>query len=274
MKTGIIVLATCIGLGTLSCGSTSNSHGTPAPNNENQTIAETNDQLDFGKIPKEFNPESEVFAVAELRANKIKVRLPAAHDGLVLKYVDQMKKDAIVFRQYRVWKDSASFLSIGPKIEGVTLEIAGTGTYTCSMRVQNNQLTELNGGCYVRYELELAKGAELEVYYGDKLLTKRFVPISVEEFLSALKKEGFGKNGLTIIDEFVSSYVNVSKVPALLCFELEEVLEVFDLSTENKLEALKRLHQYVSNKADLGKTLDGAFPFSSQREKARQITGY
>lgn len=171
---------------------------------------------------------------------------------------------------YKVWKKQATFGSMSPIQEGKNLKLYNYGQYICSIRVENGRITELEGGCYVRVQLILPVGSEIEVYNVKQLITKRFIPISTEDFLKQVDDEPWAKGKFAVIRNYLSSYTG-SKKPSLTSRQLGEVIHDF-MTGDEKLTALQQLHGTVSDRNNLSYMIENEFNYFD-REKARRIVG-
>jgi hypothetical protein len=136
--------------------------------------------------------------------------------------------------------------------------------------VQNGQIVELKGGCYVKVQIIMPIGSEIEVYNKGVLLTNRFIAMDNITFLEQLDDATWAVEKFVVIENFVTSYVG-NKVPTLTCEELGKVIDEFTKG-EDQLKALRRLHFYVSDRGNLWKMIDDEFGHF-EKEEARKIVG-
>ena len=229
------------------------------------------DKLEWNSVPEKFNPQvnSEDFSTHGVES--IELSLFGGHRDARVIYSNTLRSGEGVLKLYNVSSGISYIPSLKQQMVESTLQINHFGRYQCSIKIENRKITNLEGKCYVRIEIILPLNSEIEVYNSDKLLTKRFKPMSNQSFIEALKEASFDKNKLVVIDEFLNSYFTRNKTPNLTSFELETVISEV-LKTDNKLDILGKLHPYVTDRQNLGQVIDNSFHYYD-REKARKIVG-
>ena len=222
------------------------------------------------QVPREFNPEVVDTDFRTDGAEKIEVDVFGFKDDVEVVYAD-MPAGTAKLRAYRVFHDSASWGDLRAQPAGKTVRLNNYGNYSCSIRVANGVIQKLDGGCYVRLQIFLPAGAQIEVYNVGQLLTPRFVPMANEELLKKIGAVAWSDQKFAVIAEYLATYANLRRAPALTTDELGKVLGEF-FRAEEKLKALGQLQAYVSNRDKLAALLDREFMFRN-REEARRITG-
>lgn len=228
-------------------------------------------RLQWESIPSEFNPrvQDEKFSTADIQ--RIKMDIFDFKRDVEVVYSPDIPKDSGVLRLFSVFKDSASFGGLDVKAEEKNLHLKRYGTYQCAIKVVNGQITELKGGCYVRLQVFLPPGAEIEVYNVGTLISKRFIPVDVKTFLENIDQARQTEEKFTVIEEFLNSYNGTSKQPTLLAAELGQVIHKFNFAQE-KFRALRRLHALVTDRDNLKTMIESEFSYFD-REEARRIVG-
>lgn len=266
-------LTVILGAGILSsalfagCSGSSSSGGNGAGNNGK---AQAPSYVDWANVPSEFNPSIDETLVNTANFEKMTVNAFGFDRDVHVIYSSDVGAGQSLIRIFRVYKSSASWGSMDRSPRGKTLEIRNYGQYQCSIRVENRQITSLNGGCYVRLEIVLPLGSELEVYNLDQLITGRFIPISNEDFLKSIDRATWSDDKFAAIENYLASYTG-SRKPSLTAEDLGKVVSEFSRSDE-KFQALRRLHSIVSNREALGEMIDREFGYF-EREEAKRTVG-
>jgi hypothetical protein len=227
-------------------------------------------RVNWATVPAEFNPSIFELPFRTDNAEKLDVDLFGFKDDVEVVYAD-MPPNSGTLRAYRVYKRSASFGDLRAQSNGTSMDLKNYGRYECSIRVVNGQITELEGGCYVRLQIFMPIGSRVEVYNAGQLLTKRFVPISTDSFLKNLRNATWSDQKFTVINEFLASYAGSGRAAALTSEDLRTVLRSF-IRSEEKFRALGQLHMTVTDRHNLAAILDREFIFR-ERDEARRITG-
>lgn len=231
-------------------------------------------RVNWAAVPAEFNPSIEDLSFDTRGVNKINVGIAASgfDEDVEVVYDKSLSASDSYLRVYKVWKKSATWPNLTAKNRGDKMELAGYGTSSCAIRTTNGAIVELEGGCYVRVELYLPESSQIEVYsQRGTLKTARFIPISNEDFLSAIDKASFAEGKFSVIEEFLNSYVVTKKTARLMTFELKLVLQEFPFK-DDRFKALRMLHAVVTDRNELGSMIEDTFSRFEQDE-ARKIVG-
>ena len=227
-------------------------------------------RVKWEQVPREFNPEVVDIDFRTDGSEKIEVDVFGFKDDVEVVYAD-MPVGTAKLRAYRVFSKSASWGDLRAQPEGKTVRLNNYGNYSCSIRVTNGVIQKLEGGCYVRLQVYLPAGAQIEVYNVGQLLTPRFVPMANEEMLKKIGAVAWSDQKFGVIADYLATYSNLRRSPMLVTDELSKVIREF-FRAEEKLKALSQLHAYVSDRDKLAALLDREFMFRD-REEARRITG-
>lgn len=254
-----------------ACGGSSGSSGGNT-GNEAANKPQPKNRVNWSAVPSEFNPRVED---VEFRTNgfeKINVDAFGFKDDVEVVYSNEVQAGYGYLRLFKVWKEQASWGDLRPRPNGTTLDLKNYGSYQCSIRVTNGQIVDLKGGCYVRVQVFMPQGAEVEVYNVGQLITKRFIPISTRDFLEQLDDATWADDKFAVIENFLASYNWASdKLPSITANQLGIVVSEFSWK-EEKFKALERLYRIVSDRENLGKMIEDRFSHFD-REDARKIVG-
>lgn len=228
--------------------------------------------VEWGEVPQEFNPAIASVDFRTTGIEKLNVDIFSFKKDIEIVYDENMTTNAGSLILYKVWKGSASWGTVSIKSEGKNLEIKSLGDYHCAIKIKDKKIEELTGGCYVKIRIVLPKGSEIEVYNVGKLLSKRFIVLTTEEFLEKIVGEPFVSKKFILIQEYLQSYAGTTKSPQLSTNQLGVVLGEFD-RTAHKFNVLKALHRSVTDRHNLSDMIDREFK-STERQKAREIVGW
>jgi hypothetical protein len=228
-------------------------------------------RLNWAAVPADFHPETKDISFQTEGFAKINIATFDSSRDVEIVYSPTVTAGSSFLRVFSVWSKSASFGTLGSSPSGATLTIQSTGTYQCLIQIRNRQITRLEGGCYVRQQLFLPVGSEIEVYNGGRLLSKRFIAMTVETFLQQLDDAISTSDKMKVVDDFLGSYSSLGKTAKLAAAQLGKALREFAFQNE-KLTALRRLHSFVSDRENLGQMIDTEFG-TFDREEARRTVG-
>ncbi len=231
-----------------------------------------NNRVNWKNVPSSYNPdiETETFDIAGMK--KVNINLFGFDGDVELVYSNEIPADQMDLRIYTVFKDSASWGAIRENYNGDSMNIFSTGTYSCSIKIENSNITALEGGCYVRLEIIMPAGVKVEVSNVERLLTKKFFAMSTQEFLDKIDSASFDDEKFEIIDEFILSYQGVSGNPEIMTEQLKTILE--DLFPSDKqMTALRKLHPYVQDREKLHEMIEDVFTSSWDQDEAKAIVG-
>lgn len=251
----ILVLAAC--------------NGSDSSNSQNNS-KNSGHYVNWESVTPDFNPSINTISFQTNGVEKINLDAFGFENDVRVIYSPDLQPTEGLLKIYKVWRKQATFGSMSPVQDGKILKLYNYGEYVCSIRVQNGRITDLEGGCYVRVELTLPVGAEIEVYNVKRLITKRFISISTEEFLKSVRSATWPKDKFAVISDYLSSYTATRK-PSLTSRQLGDVIQEF-MMTDDKLAVLDRLHTIVSDRNNLTFMIEDKFTYFD-REKARRIVG-
>lgn len=266
---GFSRLSLIIGVASLlvGCGGSSGGNGENNPANK----AQPKNRVNWSAVPSEYNPSVEDTEFRTDGFEKIHMDAFGFNDDVEVVYSKDIPAGLGYLRIFKVWKKQASWGDLRPQPNGKTLDLKSDGNYQCSIQVRNGQITQLEGGCYVRLQVLLPVGSEVEVYNVGQLITKRFIPINTEDFLEQLNDATWAAAKFVVIENFLASYSELNKRPSLTAQELGIVVDEFNWK-EEKFKALGRLHSVVSDRENLGKMIEDKFS-DFERDEARRIVG-
>ena len=244
-------------------------NGSDSSNSQNNS-KNSGHYVNWESVTSDFNPSINTISFQTNGVEKINLDAFGFENDVRVIYSPDLQPTEGLLKIYKVWRKQATFGSMSPVQDGKILKLYNYGEYVCSIRVQNGRITDLEGGCYVRVELTLPVGAEIEVYNVKRLITKRFISISTEEFLKSVRSATWPKDKMAVINDYLSSYT-APKKPSLTSRQLGEVIQEF-MMTDDKLATLERLHTIVSDRNNLYLMIEDKFTYFD-REKARRIIG-
>ena len=228
-------------------------------------------RIDWASVPREFNPEVFEENFQTNNTNRIYIDMFGFKDDVEVVYTNTLAQGQGYLKIYSVFKDSGSKGSFSSTTNGESLMLNRYGTYQCSIKTENNKISALKGLCFVRLQVFLPAGSEIEIYNIKQLITKRFIPIDSETFLKNFKDASFKEGKMATINDYLSSYEGMTKAPQLTSNQLGIVIDGFSWK-EEQFEALRKLHMYVSDRQNLGAMIDKEVS-SFDREEAKRICG-
>ena len=248
-----------------SCGgSSSDSPANSRPN-------EQKNRVNWEAIPSEFNPDiiTENFQIGN--SNRIEMDMFSFSDDVEVVYLDTLAAGQGSLKIYTVLKESGSRGSFSVTNSANSLKLNRNGSYSCSIQIKNGAITQLKGLCFIRLQVFLPKGSEIEVYNLKKLITRRYNAIDTETFLKCFADASFKDEKNAVIDDYLASYQVTGKTPQLTASQLGAVISGFMIK-EDKFAALKKLHSYASDRQNLKAMIEKEFSFFDQDE-AKRICG-
>lgn len=225
--------------------------------------------LNWDSIPAEFNPSIDEVDFAIDGLEKINIDAFGFKDVEVIYSTDLAANEGIL-RIFKVWKKQASWGDLRANKNGKNLDLKNYGTYQCSIKIENRQITSLEGGCYVRVQILMPQGSEVEIYNIGKLVTQRFIAMDNQTFLKSLDDATWADDKFKVIEDYLSTY-NGTKKPILYTTEMSKVINEF-IRSDEKLRALKMLHSYIADRDNLPTMIDREFN-SFDRDEAETIVG-
>jgi hypothetical protein len=226
--------------------------------------------VNWDSIPAEFNPSIDEIGFQTHGVNKIDIDAFSFDKDVEVIYSSMLAPGAGLVKIFKVWKNQARWGNLRPRTSGTKLDLHSYGTYQCSIRVKDGNIVDLDGGCYVKLQVFMPVGSEIEVYNVGKLVSKRFIPMENESFLESLDDATWAADKFAVIEDFLASYTGARR-PVLSTYELGKVIEEF-MQGQEKLRALSRLHTIVSDRQNLAAMIEEEFSYFD-REEARKIVG-
>lgn len=265
---GLIAFAVFTGALTSACSGSSGSSGAGGGGN---TKPQRPDYVNWDSVPTEFNPSiDEVKFQTTNNLEKIHVDFFGFNEDVDVIYTNDLSTGNGLIKIFKVYAKSASWGRVNSESVGKNLEIKSYGTYQCSIRIENQQIQALEGGCFVRVQILLPIGSELEVYNLGELISERFIPMTNEDFLKRIDDADFSDDKFAVIETFLASYTGTKK-PALASRELGTIINEFMQSSE-KFQVLRRLQLVVSDRQNLRAMIEREFGYFD-REEALKIVG-
>jgi hypothetical protein len=133
-------------------------------------------RLNWQSVPAEYNPRIDDLQFTTPEITRINLDLFSFDGDVEFFYSPDIPVGQGLLRMYKVFKGSASWGTLQPTVAGKTLNIINYGRYSCSLKTNNGQITDLNGGCYVRLQIFLPVGTLIEVYNVGRLINQRLNP--------------------------------------------------------------------------------------------------
>lgn len=254
-----------------ACGGGSNDSGGNGDKNRNHNQLKPANPVNWAQVPSEYNPKIEELNFQTYGFDIINLNSFGFNDDVEIIYSSNVLVDSGILRIYKVWNEFAFWLNTKTEPNGTTLDFKNYGRYQCSIKVENGFIRSLKGGCYVKIQVLLPPGTEIEVYSSNKLISKRFKPIDLDSFLVQFKDATWPNDKFKVIEEFLASYNGTSKTPSLRSQHLAVVIDGF-LRSEEKFKALRRLHSFVSDRQNLNSMIEAEFSYFDRKE-ARIIVG-
>ena len=235
-------------------------------------VTQQQNRVPWNSIPAELNPRIFEENFNTENANRIFVDMFGFDKDVEVVYSSDLARGQGYLKIYTVSYGGANTSSsFHSRIDGKNLNLYRNGSYQCSIRIQNQKITELEGHCYIRLQIFLPVGAEIEVYNMRQLLTRRFIAMDNETFLKNFKDASFAEGKKAVVEEYLSSYRAVNRRPALFASEIGTVVSGFSWK-EEKLEYLRKLQAYTIDRENLGQMIEKSFSYF-EREEARKICG-
>ena len=242
---------------------------------KNTTDGEQNQQknrIEWEKIGSEFNPSTFEENFQTNNTNRIYIDMFSFKDDFEIVYTNTLATGQGYLKIYTVYKDGGSSGNFNTTVSEENLLLNRYGTYQCSIKTSNGSITQLKGLCFVRLQIYLPTGSEIEVYNIKQLISRRFIPIDYKTFIKNFKNVSFSDQKNAAIDEYLSSYAGLSKTPQLTPEQLGTVIDGFNWSKE-KFEALRKLQAYVIDRQNLVRMIESEFSHFDIPE-AKRICGF
>jgi Domain of unknown function (DUF4476) len=226
--------------------------------------------LNWESVPSEYNPKVST-TEGPTTAKRIKLNVFGS-ENVELVYTNEIAPGHLAIRSYYVWAKKAvgSYLDFGSPYE-FDYNISMSGSYQCSIQVRNGSITALEGGCYVKWEVLLPPGSEIEVYNSGKLISQRFIAMTNAELVQGVDRASWSNEKFQVIEDYLNSYRATGRGPSLSANELGKVVDEF-WKTDEKYTVLRKLHGAVYDRENLLKMIEDEFNHFEQ-EEARRICG-
>lgn len=257
----VILVATSL----MACGNSSND------DKKSGVTEQQKNRLNWESIPSTFNPQTFEENFQTNNMNRIYVDMFGFKDDVEIVYTDSLAQGQGYLKIYSVFKDSGSRGSFSTSTSGQSLQLNRYGTYQCSIKTENGSITQLKGLCFVRMQIYLPKGVEIEIYNLKQLISRRFIPVDSETFIKNIKDASFSEGKKAAIEDFISSYNGMNKSPQLTADQLGIVVSNFSFKDE-KFDALRKLHIYVVDRQNLTAMIEKEINYFD-RDEAKKICG-
>ena len=236
----------------------------------NSNVTSNPNRVNWESIPSEYNRRIEDINFSTVGIERIKVNVFGFDKDAEVVYSSDLAANTGVLKLYIV-SESGSSGDTRPRMDGKNLELSSSGRYECKIRTHNGNVVEVKGACYVRLQLILPVGSEVEVYNVEKLISRRFIPIDSDTFLKNYDRAVWEEQKFAAIEDYIESYSGISRSPSLSSQQLGYVVRGVMMS-QSKFKVLARLHAYVFDRANLAKMIDDQFSYFD-RPEARRIVG-
>lgn len=227
--------------------------------------------VNWETIPAKYHPEINETKFKIDGIERIEVDIFGFNKDVEVVYSSELDSNEGLLKLYSVWDNSAVWGNLNTKASGNELALVHYGSYNCSIEVKNGAIAQLDGLCYVRLQVVLPPGAEIEVYNVGTLISKMFFPIDNSTFLDQLKAATWAEQKFTVIEDFMNSYKSTAKTPSLMTADLQVVVRAFSWK-EEKFKVLRRLQMIVLDRENLAKMIEKEFNVF-EREEALSIVG-
>lgn len=242
--------------------------GGPSGGNGNR---QKQNPVDLSSLPSEYNPSSfeEKFSLQNI--NQIYFDMFGFKNDVEIVYSNSLSESEGFVKIYTAEYDSeqSSVGSLSTERKNNKRFLSRSGMYACSINIENRKITKLKGLCFLRMEIHIPAGSQIEVYNVQELLTKRYFAVDNATLLMNYKKASYTDDKKAVIEDFLNSYEETNQTPVLYTYELASLLEGFSFATD-KFETLEKLQSYISDRNKLSAMIDEEFNYFD-REKARKI---
>jgi hypothetical protein len=228
-------------------------------------------RVKWASIPSEYNPQVSDITFNTNGAETIRLNIFGFAADVEVNYSENVPAGQAYLRTYKVSKNAVSWAPINSELKGKSLNISASGNYACSVKVENGNITKLEGGCYIRLQVLLPADSDLAVYNLNQLISTKARLMSTDELVTSLENASWVGDQRKILNDFLDSYQQAGKQPAFTSNQLGDAIHTFNV-TADKLKVLRRLHGYVSDRENLRSMIDREFP-EHARGEARVIAG-
>ena len=160
-------------------------------NGNGNNVGQRNNVVDWANVSRDFNPDTDTYNLDIQDVQKVKMDLFSFTGDVQVQYSSQLAPEAATLQTFTVSKDSTYGIgSPQPRRDSdpTVLKVSNSGVYSCSIRVQNRNITALKGACYVKVILTLPANAKIEVYNLDALISSRFFATTNAALLDGLDR--------------------------------------------------------------------------------------
>lgn len=131
---------------------------------------QNSNRVNWSSIPTDFNPSITEDEFRTDGIENIHLQLLSFNRDVEVVYTADLLPGEAVLRVYKVWNKTPSWGGFFSSIQGKSLTLNHRGEYDCSIKIENGEIRDLSGGCYVRFQLVLPLGAEINVYNSGTLI--------------------------------------------------------------------------------------------------------
>ncbi|MCX6124812.1 MAG: DUF4476 domain-containing protein [Proteobacteria bacterium] len=270
----LLAFAAC----SVQVGKKDNADGGDAPdgrpsNGSNQNESQPKeDYVDWPAVSRDNNPEIETTDLNLSGVVRINADLYGFTKDVNLEYRDDLPAQKGQVLSYSVMSGSTPVWSkVSVSLTDGFLKVTRKGDYRCAISVENKSIKSLDGQCYVRIDIRLPKNAQIEVENVGQLLSKRFLPVTADSLVEAVKKAVVKEDKLAVIADFLESYKVTEVKPSLTVVQFKKVLSEFAFK-DDKFEVLRKLHATVADRTALSMMIDQEFTYFDRAE-AKAIAG-
>lgn len=254
-------------VGILGCAENVNLSG----NQDAGGPSKQSNEVDWNKIPERYNPSTEDYRFVVTDVKRLFVSPIGFGIPIKLIYSESTKNPNGYLRLYKVWAKSAKWGYFDSDYESGKISITRYGEYSCSISVENGEISALEGGCYLKVEIYLPLNSKVEVYSSGNRISDQFYAMTAEELIDVLD-DRINDSGRTLaVDDFVASNKKFNEQRSITSRQLGTVLNKF-ISIDSKLDSLSKMHGFISDRNNLSSMIDSEFSYSD-RPKARKIVG-
>lgn len=143
----------------------------------------TSNRINWDAIPQYYNPSIQDVQFYTENFKKVYVDYFGFKEDAEVIYSEQVPLGTGFIRSYSVWTGSASWGALSTHSQNHRLNLKRVGNYKCTIQTENGRITVLQGGCYIRLQIILPKGSEIEVYNANQKISKESSTIATDEFL-------------------------------------------------------------------------------------------
>lgn len=247
----------------MACGKNSNE------TSDGGVAGQQANRLNWSSIPSEFHPEIFEENFQTMNMNRIYIDMFGFKNDVEVTYSSTLAQGQGYLRIYSVFKESGSRGSFSSSTSGQNLLLNRYGTYQCSIKTENGKIVSVKGLCFVRMQVILPTGSEIEVYNIKQLISRRFIPIEAEDFLKNFRDASFADGKKAVIADYIASYSGMSRAPQLTADQLGVVIDGFSFK-EDMFEVLRKLHVYIVDRQNLAAMIEKEFSYFD-RDEAKRI---